>query len=248
MVCLLFSCFSVFLGITCAMIHVLNVMMWFFLCQMTADGEMHSLEIPQVLASDAGKYLCIASNLAGKEMATCSLIVKRKGSSNDDQTDFRSVLKARWGFGILSCTLGYVGEIKMNVRCLHLAIWGFGHSLSLSSLLFHGDYRPGITKFNSSVAQTAPQMDFRNILKSRDSQPPRKPLLIQKLKDCSLDEGQNLQLKCKASVESEVSVTWMYNDKPLHVSWLCSGLLYPFLIPCYGWFHLSRLQLGVHWY
>lgn len=56
------------------------------------EGLTRTLHIPAVLATDAGSYLCTIENKFGVDKCTASLVVKQL---DEEQTDFRSLLKTR---------------------------------------------------------------------------------------------------------------------------------------------------------
>ena len=56
------------------------------------SGTTRSLNIPTVLATDAGSYTCSLQNDHGVEQCSVSVVVK---PLEEEQTDFRSLLKSR---------------------------------------------------------------------------------------------------------------------------------------------------------
>ena len=57
------------------------------------EGNIYTFEIPHCLATDAGRYVVMASNSEGSERYSVSLMVKELESS--EASDFRSLLKSR---------------------------------------------------------------------------------------------------------------------------------------------------------
>ena len=63
-----------------------------FIFGVSAIGGMHTLEIPAVLVTDAGNYTCTIKNELGEESCTVAVRVQQL---QEEQTDFRSLLKSR---------------------------------------------------------------------------------------------------------------------------------------------------------
>ncbi len=58
------------------------------------DGEHFTFEITHTLATDAGRYVCIATNADGVEK--CSVSLNVKALENTENMDFRTLLKSRY--------------------------------------------------------------------------------------------------------------------------------------------------------
>lgn len=118
--------------------------------QIREDGEMFIFEIPHTLATDAGRYVVIATNSLGTEKYSVSLMVKEIEST--EVTDFRGLLKSRF---------------EDELVCL----WHLWHS---GSCVFTQSVSPDATYFFSSCSrpklqsmgsgENCEQVDFRNVL------------------------------------------------------------------------------------
>ncbi|XP_072047598.1 myosin light chain kinase, smooth muscle-like [Amphiura filiformis] len=63
-----------------------------FILGVSSIGGLHTLEIPAVLVTDAGNYTCTIKNDLGEESCTVAVRVQQL---QEEQTDFRSLLKSR---------------------------------------------------------------------------------------------------------------------------------------------------------
>jgi hypothetical protein len=59
------------------------------------EGNVHTLEITTTLATDAGRYGCIAENSVGQAKCQCSMKVEEISDEEHNHKDFRALLKSR---------------------------------------------------------------------------------------------------------------------------------------------------------
>ncbi len=64
-----------------------------FLLQTSSHEDIFTFEISQTLATDAGRYVVIATNTEGVER--CSVSLNVRALDNTESTDFRTLLKSR---------------------------------------------------------------------------------------------------------------------------------------------------------
>ena len=76
--------------------HLLYLKLFYHLFQTSSHEDIYTFEISHTLATDAGRYVVIATNSEGTEKCSVSLNVKEL--ENTDTMDFRTLLKSRYSF------------------------------------------------------------------------------------------------------------------------------------------------------
>jgi len=163
---------------------------------------MFTFEIPHTLATDAGRYVVIASNSLGTEKYSVSLMVKEIEST--EVTDFRGVLKS-------SRPKSY-GNTDAEVDQVD-----FRKVLQATNTPQSTRVRTGTIEADYKVQPDAEQIDFRNVL-TRHVKTKERPIVKKELRDTQAKEGEPIKLECIIIGTPLPEIRWYHGKKEVKES------------------------------